>query len=986
MESKNNIVLEKYVKGYLETKVDLSKYHINLKSFDNNKNLFDYQQKSLENITRLLIDYYSTNGKKRLFDFYDQELDKETKENLTHNRTNKHFALLKDGLNIPGDKITYEHFLNRASFWMATASGKTLIIVKLIEVLYELMIRKAIPTKKVMIITPNDSIFNQIKNHVDNFNKANFRYKKIVLRDIREYEQREFAGLNPIQPDMLTVYHTNSSVLSDTNKEKMIDYKTYLENNGWYIILDEAHKGEVVESIRKQYINILANNGFLFNFSATFTDELDIISTIANFNLPEFIKSGYGKNIKVLDEEFKNFKAKNKNEQKENLSDPQKRSIILKSLLVYAAVKKNYLAIKDDHVDLYHNPLMLTISNEINTSNADMKLYFEYLSQIASGEVKETEIEELKQVIVERARANLKYSIGEDSLGDIFLESVLSITQKDILKLVFNSESNGTIEVNQIGSNNNELSFRLKTSSKSEPFALIKASDVSKWKNNILKDFTFNDDIVVEQSRFNDIHKKDNEINILMGSRQFIEGWDSNRPNVINFINMGTNDENTKLILQAIGRGVRIEPLPDKRRRFKLTDESIKDFNKQIREKVIKHGELLETLFVFATNKQVVSNILNEITFQDDEWNNVTSIKRTNVKESLKVPVYETIPYNTKCYKISKTDFKQVEDFVIDNSKKLLAVRDDIDIRTIDKVKSQYGLIITDTKSKEDTPINTLKNIENHMRMESKTLIGFREEAKHIDIKHYKYIKTTLSGDDLINMEDYIKNNISGHENKNYNREQTALVNDLISIYEGGKKPSKALVKMAEEQGVYMDDVIQKVWGKDVEKQFEVTLQNIQTHYYKPILLSKSTQFRNVVSEDSEIEFLKVLEDYLKTSKNKVEEYDWWFFSKISEGIDEIYIPYYDSLKQTYRKFYPDFIFWMKKDEQYYIKFVDPKGLLLSVRNTLDKVIGFEELFSIKQDESKFDIKVELLLYNEDDSGDEKLEEYRFNDLDGLFK
>lgn len=51
------------------------------------------------------------------------------------------------------------------------------------------------------------------------------------------------------------------------------------------------------------------------------------------------------------------------------------------------------------------------------------------------------------------------------------------------------------------------------------------------------------------------------DINILMGSRSFYEGWDSNRPNVLLFINIGTGNDAKKFVMQSVGRGIRIEPL-----------------------------------------------------------------------------------------------------------------------------------------------------------------------------------------------------------------------------------------------------------------------------------------------------------------------------------------------------------------------------------------------------------------------------------------
>ena len=53
-----------------------------------------------------------------------------------------------------------------------------------------------------------------------------------------------------------------------------------------------------------------------------------------------------------------------------------------------------------------------------------------------------------------------------------------------------------------------------------------------------------------------------------MGSRSFYEGWDSNRPNVITFINIGDGRGSAvNLSCNRSGAGVRIEPMKGKRKR-----------------------------------------------------------------------------------------------------------------------------------------------------------------------------------------------------------------------------------------------------------------------------------------------------------------------------------------------------------------------------------------------------------------------------------
>ena len=74
-----------------------------------------------------------------------------------------------------------------------------------------------------------------------------------------------------------------------------------------------------------------------------------------------------------------------------------------------------------------------------------------------------------------------------------------------------------------------------------------------------------------------------------------IRDRDSNRPNVMNFINIG-GSEAKKFVLQALGRGVRIEPTKGRRNRLPATD--------------INKNHLLETLFVFATDNKGIQTVL----------------------------------------------------------------------------------------------------------------------------------------------------------------------------------------------------------------------------------------------------------------------------------------------------------------------------------------------------------------------------------------
>ena len=90
-----------------------------------------------------------------------------------------------------------------------------------------------------------------------------------------------------------------------------------------------------------------------------------------------------------------------------------------------------------------------------------------------------------------------------------------------------------------------------------------------------------------------------------------------------------------------------------------------------------------------------------------------------------------------------------------------------------------------------------------------------------------------------------------------------------------------------------------------------------------------------------------------------------WMFSKIEETTDNVFIPYFDGKSNNYKKFYPDFVFWLKKDDKYKIIFIDPKGT--SYASYQNKIDGFNQLFCDEDDTPREfyfdDCKVSFELY-----------------------
>jgi len=620
----------------------------NIEYFSNNKILFDYQIDAIKNITKFLKHFYED-----LYDYprknkYDEFIEAKKKlynELLQRNNEIRHLGPDDDNKAVKEllgyydyetrqnrKVINFYNFVNRAGFWMATGSGKTLVIIKLIELLDYLMNNGKIPKNDILFLTYREDLIEQFKKHVDEYN--HYHSRKIALYDLRQYDKVKNFGILTIKDD-INVFFYRSDLISNETKEKELSYMDFENNGKWYLILDEAHKGDKEDSKRQIYYSFITRFGFLFNFSATFTDPWDIITTVFNFNLDHFIEKGYGKNVYVSQKNLDEFDEFDENE---------KEKIVLKSLILLTAVKMARENINSTirseqlnvQTDLYHNPMMVIYGNSVNTDKSDLQIIFNVLEKIAiESNIKN--YNEAMNDLLEELQNHPRYIFAHDEL--IINENFLkSINYNHILKYIYNSETNGKIEVIKIPKNDEELVLKLKTSDK--PFALIKIGNIGKWVKEKLKNYEINESYD-NQSYFHRLNKDDSSINILLGSRSFYEGWDSNRPNVMMFINIGMGDSR-KYVLQSIGRGERIEPLKGKRKRLRfLANENT--LAKTIKNKLKDCDvSLIESLFVFGTNVENIKKIMDSIKYERSKSGfNIELEKNKNIDDhNLLIPVY----------------------------------------------------------------------------------------------------------------------------------------------------------------------------------------------------------------------------------------------------------------------------------------------------------------------------------------------------------
>jgi superfamily II DNA or RNA helicase len=904
-----NIVLERILDSMYYGNLDEWQMP-NLDKFSNKINLFTYQAKALENITKTLYVAFGNTEKPaktailekyRELEFNENEfaIDRYKSQSDTENNiVDKRFKFFRDYFDEAQSQIPAKHFLNRACFWMATGSGKSVVLIKTIELLDYLQNKKLIPKKEIMLLLPREDLIKRFKQETDEFNKN--REKPIELVNMQNYEEdkqdnKMFNGIK--------VYYYRSDLLRDERKENILNYRSYDNDGNWYIFLDEAHRGEKEDSWMQNYVTVLSRNGFLFNFSATFTESIDYVTTCFNFNLEKFIEQGYGKNL-YLSKTYFTFK-----DSKDELNEREKQKQVLKSLILFTLIKKS------KSQNSYHNPLLITLVNSVNTKDADLLMFFKKIEEIAIGNINATIFGEAKQELEKEFSIDTKYIFGKETLK-LNTSDIQNINIEDLLKMAFNSKTHGKIEL-QEGEKGKEIVLKLETSD--IPFALIKIGEAKDFQKKQLGDNYREVSSFDNKNYFEKLNEIDNSINFLLGSRAFYEGWDSNRPNVINMINIG-GKEAKKFALQAIGRGTRIEPQHGKGKRQRLP---YGDENK---------NTLLETLFIFATDKKSIKEIIEKLDEQKSKEQelNDCALQINDPKFYLLVPMYtekENIGNNYAKFNISQNSLYKFRNYIKEFKENLLLLKHDIALKDLsillEKINDDSFFQNFESNNYEDMDF-LFGKMRNHIFNKNKFVEGVRMLDEE-DIIHFKHIKISgLNKNDIKTLSDAI-NKVIAYQNLSDREIKQKLINDEINMAEAAKlKMSKA------------------------EEEFEANNQKIivaklVNHYYIPLIYSKQEKIdyiNHIIVNKSEVDFVKKLENYLTKNALAFE----WMFSKIDETIDKnMGMPYFYKRDNRYREFFPDFIFWLKKDNEYKIIFVDPKGV--SHTDYENKVCDFEKLF-----------------------------------------
>ena len=792
------------------------------------------------------------------------------------------------------------------AYWMATGSGKTLVMhLNILQYLYHFCQKDNAPLQ-IFLTTP---LANLIKQH-----------------------ERE---LKPYIDKLNETYNNRIELTIDTTQgllQKEDDY-FHLPDDGEIrrlILVDEAHIGLTSQQsgkFRELRNRLNVRNSFLFEYSATFhniakelKDEYDN-SIIYRYDYARFYSDGYGK-----DHFFKPIAAdavaadESEKEIKDNLDECLR--VMEEKLQIFNSVQKDE---QYDNDLTAHRPLMAFMGHTVENPKE---------------EGKDDEVSDIQKVL------------------DYF--AALSEAERQKFRSIFGGAIIGPLVVARNPDNNSEL---LLSYGDGEKWGMINVGDGAGFHSSIENPRieTRVESIVNPNLHFENLDNETSPINVLIGSRKFAEGWNSYRLSVIDLINLGSAKGN--LIIQIFGRGVRLKGKGGDGKRQYIDHKPDYYFPYQNVESNIRR---LETLTVYSLKPSYLKQFLNEVHAGGVSLQHVFKIQvnpmifRIDSSTSVdfeeyrhKLPIFKqrkTVGSGIKrvAFNGSEIHYTYLNNGIeksgtINNWQSLT-----LDYRT-DKGKNAPNVYedLRENNEKYSCYLNRAKlaslihreSAKNQLQLYSKknndpTIIDFLSLVG--EIRYREQGQDPIAWTDQLNRQIVIdatrmlRNRINAHINRaNYVYEPLER-DDFIYEYTVTKEfPTQdeldAFLKRVENAET---DALQENPHSQLRNKLRLLLSRGHQHIYEPLMRPQEeveNEHRDVkVSPDrlnaGEKKFVENLTEHIKLHYRRNERYE--FYLMRNEQKIGIY------LESDSGNYYPDFVLWVLdlQQEITHILFIDPKG------------------------------------------------------------
>lgn len=799
-----------------------------------------------------------------------------------------------------------ENDLKKLAFWMATGSGKTLIMH---INYYQFFNYKLFSPDNIILITPNEGLSKQ---HFEELQKSGIPCRLYAgsLNGSMKYEN-----------EVLVIEMTK---FVEEKKGGGVTLPVDVFEGRNLVFVDEGHKGRrSEEQTWARLRNKLSEKGFVFEYSATFGQILSESqpetlqeygkSIVFDYSYRYFYLDGYGKDFFIL------------NIKEANIPDQEKfqECMFVANLLSFYEQILVYEESKNlaEEYNL-EKPLWIFVGTTVTgkEEESDVILIVEFIKKVLQDE---NWLKEWAEKILDGS-TGLKDEDGNDVFQKKFEHlRKRGMDYEDLYRRIFGGK--GSLGLYELKNAEGEIGLKI---GENEYFGVINIGNVSGFKKQLEKKGIEVKEDVISNSLFDDIKKKDSKINLLIGSKKFIEGWDTWRVTSMGLLNIGKGQG--PQIIQLFGRGVRLK---GKGMSLKRSGENpLVKILEMLNIYGIKADYLNKFLEAISREEVEFETIEIPIKFQhEDKWKNLCTLSKPQKKfeeeEVLKLEIDNRIYYTVDLLpKVSIYEAKERREEGIETKEtkpenigwRFKTKENLVDLLDLEgiyqealefKAQRNYWNLVFD----KDTVKNILLSDNYEVKSTLETLeVKNKEDIKRLEDIALLVIKKYL---DL-----FYRKNAKRFETENLRYE---YVKQLPLPFLSENK--QGYIVQVNKNDKKLIDKIRNL-ARDFSKLLEEengTLPRIyfDNSLYVPILLQskKIDKISPAGLVESEEKFLKDLRDYLKKNKDRFSNMEIYVLRNIPKsGV---------GFQLQWAGFYPDFIMWIKKDEKQVIVFMDPKGL-----------------------------------------------------------
>ena len=842
--------------------------------------------------------------------------------------------------------------LHTLAFQSATGSGKTLLMHAHILQYRHYLDRAGKRLNNIVLVTPNEQMSGQHE------------------REMRESGLRARLFSSEASSDLFTsVEIIDLNKLAEKKGVKRVAVTDFGDDN--LVLVDEGHLGASGKAWRERRRE-LASGGFAFEYSATFNQvagrDNDLLNAygkclLFDYSYRRFHADGYGKDYAIL-----NLPG--------GVQDENSDMYLLGCLLTFyqqyriwrdkGALWKAFNPAKPLWVFL--GKTVTGSSKADQATRSDVIRILNFLGWVlAHGE----DVRHMIQLLL-AGDSGLLDSTGNDYFSGRFshLPSGEDLYD-DLCETLFHGA--GRLHVVYLTAGEGELHLR---TADNDPFGVVNVGDSAKLYSLLTDspnpDFDVDREMGFAERLFANVDRQDSTVNIVIGARRFIAGWNSWRVSTMGLMHVGVGEGPE--IIQMFGRGVRLKGYDMSLKRHREIGRELPEDSDELAE--------LEKLYIFglrANYMQAFRDLLEKEGMNAEQ-------------ETFRLPITWNFAKKTDLKLIRLKDDRN---YHLSAERPVLPGPDDnnrmvtLDLYSRLQSVASNGAAFSEETEQNSVNLTSYAAFFNTARIYERLLSRKQQKGWHNLVIERRTVEQLLQSDgwydlympqDRLNatgfgqmrgLENIAVDLITEYADNFWRRQRRRWEHDEIEIVTLEEDdPNNVLthelsVDVTEDQLV--KDAGELAYNiregqcdelKDWYRNLNIGIIRSQAHAYQPLLYARKDRIvtvQPVPLDENERRVVEGLEDLARTGDSCLQGKELFLIRNLTRGRG---VSFFDDFG-----YYPDFIVWLKDDEQQHVLFLDPKGLSRFGQRERKKVLLHHEIAEIEERVRENDPDVYLRAY-----------------------